>query len=243
MIRKSMRVVCVLNWSKCEVNAMIRIKKGREPGKLLWYRQQNGASYEQMDKEVREELIDQLLREQGHLCAYCMSKIPESRNLPSGVSAVTIEHWLPRNPDDKLDIGQGLDYKNMFAVCSGNRGCGCEEKLTCDARKGNDAIKVNPCDESTLRGITYTSNGIIKSSDPVIDEDLNQRLNLNGENSSFQENRKQVLESLILDVKRRCGNGDISLYCKRRLEKILTMDDPKIPYVGILIWWLEKHIK
>lgn len=46
-----------------------------------------------MDKEVREELIDQLLREQGHLCAYCMSKIPESRNLPSGVPAVTIEHW------------------------------------------------------------------------------------------------------------------------------------------------------
>ena len=75
---------------------MIRIKKGREPGKLLWYRQQDGASYEQMDKEVREELIDQLLREQGHLCAYCMSKIPESRNLPSGVPAVTIEHWLPR---------------------------------------------------------------------------------------------------------------------------------------------------
>lgn len=44
---------------------MIRIKKGREPGKLLWYRQQDGASYEQMDKEVREELIDQLLRDRG----------------------------------------------------------------------------------------------------------------------------------------------------------------------------------
>ena len=78
---------------------------------------------------------------------------------------------------------------------------------------------------------------------PVIDEDLNQRLNLNGANSSFQENRKQVLESLIFDVKKRCGNGDISLYCKRRLEKIQAMDDQKIPYVGILIWWLEKHIK
>ena len=70
----------------------------------------------------------------------------------------------------------------------------------------------------------------------MIDEDLNQRLNLNGANSSFQENRKQVLESLIFDVKKRCGNGDISLYCKRRLEKIQAMDDQKIPYVGILIW-------
>ena len=79
---------------------MIRIKKGREPGKLLWYRQQDGASYEQMDKEVREELIDQLLREQGHLCAYCMSKIPESR-ISTSVPAVTIELGCQRNPDDK----------------------------------------------------------------------------------------------------------------------------------------------
>ena len=57
-------------------------------------------------------------------------------------------------------------------------------------QKGNDAIKVNPCDESTLRGITYKSNGIIQSSDPVIDEDLNQRLNLNGANSSFSGKQK-----------------------------------------------------
>ena len=62
-------------------------------------------------------------------------------------------------------------------------------------------IKVNPCDESTLLGITYTSDGVIKSSDPMIDEDLNQRLNLNGEYSSLVENRKQVLESLIFDVR------------------------------------------
>ena len=26
-------------------------------------------------------------------------------------------------------------------------------------------------------------------------------------------------------------------------EWILEMDDPKIPYAGILIWWLKKHIK
>ena len=94
---------------------MIVIKKGREPDKLLSYRQQVGASYENMDKEVREELLDKLMKEQGHLCAYCMSKIPETRELPVGVPTVTIEHWLPRNPDDNIDVGQGLNYKNMFA--------------------------------------------------------------------------------------------------------------------------------
>lgn len=222
---------------------MIQIKKGREPDKLLRYRQQKGASYEQMDKIVKEELLDKLLQEQGHLCAYCMSKIPETRELPQGVSAVTIEHWIPRNPDEKIDVGQGLDYKNMFAVCSGRRGCGNEDGMTCDARKGNSEIKVNPLDERTLVGITYTSNGMIKSLDPIVDDDFNKRLNLNGETTSLPENRKQVLESLISDVRKNCGSGDISLYCQRRLEKILDMDDPKIPYVGILVWWLKKHIK
>lgn len=150
---------------------MIEIKKGREPDKLLRYRQQPDASYEQMDKKVKDELLERLLQEQGHICAYCMKRIPESRKLPTGVAPVTIEHWYPRNPESKEDIGQGLNYRNMFAVCSGNRGCGNRELMTCDARRGNDSIKVNPCDAETLRGITYTSSGIIKSSDPDVDEE------------------------------------------------------------------------
>lgn len=220
---------------------MIEIKKGREPGKLLWYRQQVDASYEQMDKEVKEELLEKLLEEQGHICAYCMRRIPERRVLPIGAPSVTIEHWFPRNPESKEDVGQGLNYRNMFAVCSGNRGCGNEDGLTCDARRGNQRIKVNPCDADTLRGITYTSFGRIQSSDPEIDEDINERLNLNSESISLPENRKQVLQALIDDVRKNHGTGDISLYCRRKLEQIRNAGDPKMPYVGIMIWWLEKH--
>ncbi len=168
---------------------MIEINKGREPDKLLKYRQQPGASYEQMDKEVKEELLKKLLEEQGHICAYCMRRIPETRSLPRGVAPVTIEHWFPRNPESGDDVGQGLDYRNMFAVCSGNRGCGDTGGMTCDARRGNEPIKVNPCNANTLRGITYTSSGRIHSSDPDIDEDINKRLNLNSERNSLPENR------------------------------------------------------
>lgn len=46
---------------------MIKIKKGREPYKLLQYRQQLGAAYEQMDKEVKDDLLARLLQEQGHI--------------------------------------------------------------------------------------------------------------------------------------------------------------------------------
>lgn len=220
---------------------MIEIKKGRETDKLLRYRQQEGASYEQMDKEVKEELLEKLLEEQGHICAYCMRRIPERRALPNGVAPVTVEHWFPRNPESKEDIGQGLNYRNMFAVCSGNRGCGNKEGLTCDARRGNESIKVNPCDAETLRGITYTSSGRIQSSDPEIDEDINERLNLISESISLPENRKQVLQALVDDVRKNHGTGDISLYCRRKLEQLRDAGDPKMPYVGIMIWWLEKH--
>lgn len=222
---------------------MIEIRKGREPEKLLWYRQQAGASYEQMDKEVKDELLEKLLKEQGHICAYCMKRIPERRTLPDGVAPVTIEHWLPRNPGGGEEFGQGLDYRNMFAVCSGNRDCGNRKGMTCDASRGNQPIKVNPCNAGTLRGITYTSTGMIKSSDPEIDEDLNERLNLNCESLSLPENRKRALQTMIDKIKKKHATGDISLYCRRELEKIKKMDDKKIPYVGILIWWLEKRAK
>lgn len=212
---------------------MIEIKKGREPEKLLRYRQQAGASYEQMDKDVKDELLEKLLEEQGHICAYCMRRIPETRTLPDGVAPVTIEHRLPRNPGSGEVLGQGLDYRNMFAVCSGNRGCGNRKGMTCDARRGNQPIKVNPCDARTLYGITYTSAGRIQSSDPEIDEDFNERLNLNSESLSLPENRKQVLQAMLEDIKKKHGAGDISLYCRRKLEKIRKTDDKKIPYVRV----------
>ncbi len=222
---------------------MIEIRKGKEPVKLLRYRQQNNASYEQMDKDVKEALLEKLLEEQGHICAYCMRRIPEGKKMPVGIPSVSIEHWFPRNPDSQEDIGQGLDYKNMFAVCSGNRGCGNKDGLTCDAHRGNRPIKVNPCDKNTLHGITYTSSGRIQSSDPDVNEDLNKTLNLNSEYISLPENRKQALQMLINEVKKNCGKGDISLYCKRKLEQIRSLSDHKPPYVGILIYWLEKHTR
>lgn len=220
---------------------MIEIKKGREPKELVEYRQLPDASYENMDSHLKNIILDHLLNEQGHLCAYCMRRIPEKRKLPIGVQGATIEHWFPRNPDSGEDYGQGLDYRNMLAVCSGNRGCGDERNLTCDAKRGNDRLTVNPCNSETLHSITYSHNGKIKSTDTRIDEDLNERLNLNSEVVSLPENRKQVLDALIMNIKEEHPAGDIKSYCRRKLEQIKAMDGNKIPFVGILIWWLEKH--
>ena len=220
---------------------MIKINKGREPKELTAYKQLPNAAYEEMTSKLKTIILDSLLKEQGHLCAYCMRRNPETRKLPPGVPGATIEHWFARNPDSKEDHGQGLDYNNMLAVCSGNRGCGDKRNLTCDAKRGNEVLKVDPRNADTIHNISYTADGRIKSEDPVIDEDLNKRLNLNCEAVSLPENRKAVLNTLIADIRKKGPKGEIKNYCKRRIDMIKAMDDEKIPFVGIIIWWLEKH--
>lgn len=220
---------------------MIEIQKSKTPRKLEEYKRKKGASYPDMDKPVREEVLDSLMNEQGHLCAYCMRRIPEGRKLPIGVSSVTIEHWIPQNPESKEDVGQGLDYRNMFAVCAGNRGCGDINNLTCDAKRKNTKLTVNPCVAHTLEGISYKSNGEIYSSDPEINKDLNDTLNLNCQTISLPQTRLGALNVFLADIKKQHPTGDVKLYCRRRLEELKQPKDQKIPYVGILIDWLEKH--
>lgn len=225
---------------------MIEIKKSREPRRLEQYRQKPGATYADMDKDeenkdLKKEVIESLLHEQGHLCAYCMRRIPEKRQLPQGVHPVTIEHWYPQNPESKEEIGQGLDYRNMLAVCAGNRGCGDKRNLTCDAKRGNIELKVNPTKANTLIGISYKANGEIFSTDEVVNSDLNNLLNLNCQAVSLPQSRKAALNGLLKDIKKQHATGDIKIYCKRRLEELKQPQENKIPYVGILIDWLEKH--
>lgn len=222
---------------------MIKIKKSREPRKLEQYRQTPGATYAGMDNDLKQVIIESLLKEQGHLCAYCMRRIPEKRRLPLGVHPVTIEHWKPQNPKNGEDVGQGLDYRNMFVVCAGNRGCGNKNNLTCDAKRGNKELKVNPCKEETLSGIHYRANGEIYSTDAEIDEDLNKNLNLNCQAISLPQSRKRALEELIFNIQKQHATGDINTYCKRKLDSLNQSQEVKIPYVGIMIDWLEKKIQ
>ncbi|NBH33059.1 hypothetical protein D3Z58_05740 [Clostridiaceae bacterium] len=56
---------------------MIYIKKNAEPAKLLQYRHQPNGRFDDMDADVKEQLRESLLKEQGHLCAYCMRRISE----------------------------------------------------------------------------------------------------------------------------------------------------------------------
>lgn len=213
---------------------MVEIKKGKEPPVLIAYRKTPYATYDGMPKDIHDAVLESLMKEQGYLCAYCMCRIPQNEKSPSA----TIEHW---DPQSKTSIDKALDYRNMFAVCNGNRGCGAKKYMTCDARRGDDSLTVNPLNPLTISKIEYKSNGIVFSTDPDINNDLNDTLNLNCVAVGLVENRRQALQTMLNGLKKKHPNGDIHLTCIRLLEMYQSKPQ-KTPYSGIIIQWLQKHM-
>ncbi len=221
---------------------MIPIKKGPEPHELTEYRLRKGANYENMPQNVKEAVLNSLMQEQGFLCAYCMCRIPQK----SQKISVRIEHIQPQSQTKDL---KALDYKNMLAVCPGNQVPKNEKlynlrenRLTCDAHRGNNPLTVNPLISQTLRTIRYKSDGTIYSEDSAVNTDLNRTLNLNSAVRQLPETRKRVLDELRKKAHQRRGPKSFETFVSRELE-CLRLDPKKPPYVGILMDWLERHQK
>jgi hypothetical protein len=54
---------------------MRRIQKSPEPASLTEHRLSSGATYANLPSDTRRELQQRLCQDQGHLCAYCLSRI------------------------------------------------------------------------------------------------------------------------------------------------------------------------
>lgn len=239
---------------------MIEVKKGPEPEDLKKLREECLAekltpkqSFEMLRNPLKKQVIEYLKRDQGQLCVYCMSRIPREDKDP-GIPGETIEHFIPLEPEDGRDVGQGLDYQNLFAVCHGNmkfhkkgtQRTSSKKNLTCDKHRGNmEFWKINPCRRETLQSIIYTLDGKIDATDPDVKFDLVEVLNLNCDSSPIISERKAVLDALINDLNEVAGTDnedDIHSYCMERLEAFTNEQDAKTPYVGILRWYLQSMI-
>ena len=225
---------------------MIKIQKNREPAALTQYRQLPFASYENMHgartgrllpdgtaEDVYHVVLESLMREQGYICAYCMRRIPEKRGHPQS----TIEHIKPQS---KCSAEEKLDYKNMLAVCSGNRNASSDDLKTCDARRGNQDLSLNPLKPDTIATIKYRANGRIYSDIRSIDDELNKVLNLNCEARALINLRKSALNALQKTIRAKGWEGNKTQY--RHLLDEYQQSGQKKEYVGILINWLQKHI-
>lgn len=212
---------------------MLYIQKKQEPASLTKYRKQKFAYFDGYPD--KDDVREQLLEEQGHLCAYCMRRIDKDH--------MKIEHWYP---EDRLNDIERLDYKNMLGACEGHIAGSKGADDTCDTHKGNDLIVVNPQDKVTLDKIEYrTATGEIFSEDEYIQKDLHITLNLNSEKHQLMRNRKDTLNAVISEMRKLQQNGNWS---RKLIETMLSFyqgTDPngkKKEYAGIVVWYLQKKL-
>lgn len=220
---------------------MKQITKNSEPRSLVQHRA-NGGTFENLPKD---EVRNSLLEEQGHICCYCMKRIPQKlkqeeidKNFPSS----KIEHVKCQSQNSD----QELNYSNMLLACNGNHG---SPKImqTCDTYKGEMDFSFNPADsrrniESLIR---YRANGEIFSDDETIDNELNSVLNLNTKDlvDIREVFYKEIQQRIILEGKKRKGKDIQKRFYENEREKLLTQNSGKyIPYCMVGVYLIEKKL-
>ena len=190
---------------------MKKIIKQSEPRSLVKHRSQANANYDNYpDKDV---LRKSLLKEQGYICCYCMSRIKSDE--------MKIEHWQPQT---KYTSRQ-LDYRNLLGACMGNQGAR-PQNQHCDTRKGDSEITINPIegDKNCENLIKYRPDGKIYSDDVSIHHDLNETLNLNLD--FLKKNRSDALFIVIRKLDEKFPNKTwAKITVQKEIDKLNTKDE------------------
>ena len=236
---------------------MIYIEKHSPPKEFVEFLQKyKDIHYNDVPSDIKQILRESLLKEQGYLCAYCMSRIIDNP------LSTKIEHYVPQNSENELD------YKNLLAVCEGKTFGNEKKHQHCDTQKGNKMLQIDPQNKYHISQISYKPDGTIYSKNKEFNDDLNKILNLNGIESPksedkcetniknqkqynindrgyLKENRKRALNALKREIKIRYKNNTVPLdFLKKALNRYTSLDEKGElqPYCGILIEYLEKKI-
>lgn len=209
------------------------------------------ATYED-NRLPKKELKESLLKEQGYLCAYCMSRI--------SMDTMKVEHWSPQHSDTEQEKISpeakerlrmlSIDYKNMLAVCMGNEGHPRTEHH-CDTQKGNVHLLYNPSDpmDHDRLKIFYLRSGQIQSEDAAFCAQLggkgqNDRGVLNLNCQKLLNNRLNVIrdiEKALQKLPQRASKGKISAILKQWQEPdSLGMLKE---YAGVAVYFLTKRLQ
>lgn len=210
------------------------ISKGKAPRNLKNYKSKKGVTYNSYSSDIGlgsiippSGLRKYLLEDQGYVCAYCMQRIPH-KFTEKGITKddFKIEHFI--NQKSKESIKQKLDitYKNMFACCMGNEGK--KKKFqTCDTRKGEDSISINPLNIAHINTIVYAADGAIYSTNATFDSEINCLLNLN------EDNLKKCREAIYKSI-----DSQVTEYFR---TPHLTKADKNEYLDKLFEWWNSKH--
>ncbi|ELS32373.1 MULTISPECIES: retron system putative HNH endonuclease [Pseudanabaena] len=206
---------------------MKKIIKQSEPRSLVEHRSQANANYDNYPD--KDKLRESLLKEQGYICCYCMSRIK--------LDEMKIEHWQPQTKY----ISRQLDYRNLLGACMGKQGAR-PQNQHCDTRKGDSEITINPIegDKNCERLIKYRPDGEIYSTDESINRDLNETLNLNLE--FLKKNRKAALYVVLDQLQKKFPKTNWTANIRQKVINDLSDKDANgyySEYCQIAIWYLK----
>ncbi|OKP95026.1 hypothetical protein [Paenibacillus sp. P46E] len=214
---------------------MIHIQKGSEPTVLRNYKRTHGAKANYADFTEKDALKNQLLEEQGYLCAYCMGHIGSDKK--RWWSEVGIEHYKCQEEYKELE----LDYENMLAVCKISKGKRISEQH-CDVSKGGQSLHFNPQIKGHIETLTY-SEGELLSKVQEYNMEVNDILGLN--RGYLPSNRRDILNDAVLHAKKFIGLYGNNNDTLTRILKIYNNTDKygrKKPYCGIVITYFHEKI-
>lgn len=149
-----------------------------EPVSLKETRSTPGATFDDCKKSA---IRTALLSEQGAICAYCMRRIDDS--ITKGKPNTRIEHFEAQSQEVNLR----MNYMNMLGVCDGNEG-NPRQLQTCDKRRGNQILSLDPRTKTCEQLIAYLDDGTIYSNNEDKEKELNEVLGLNNENLIRERN-------------------------------------------------------
>lgn len=220
---------------------MKQIVKNAEPNSLVQHRASQFANFDNIPLATKEELRQNLLSEQGHICCYCMKRIPE-HSFPY----MKVEHFKCQ---DNFGAMQ-LTYSNLLGACIGNEGQ-TKIKQTCDTKKGNNDLTINPISilptcETLFK---YNADGEISSisDNAEINRQLNDVLNLNMQ--TLKDGRSEIYlevqERVRLESKRtKKDKASFVKFLKQEKTKWLERTDKKHrPYCSVAVYYLTKKIR
>jgi len=215
---------------------MKAITKGGGPISLTEHRAKQHSCYANLDKD---DTRTSLLTEQGHICCYCMRRIPESGKIPGS----KIEHFFCQEDHSQEE----LNYGNMLLACLGNEGSP-KRLQTCDTKKGNLSLRHSPSNQARNIEdlIKYKPNGEIYSSDDTFNTELETVLNLNVK--SLKDNRRVIYEEVQNRIRLEGKRQGTTILKKKFIEseraKLLSLNNGKhYQFCMVGVYVIDKKLK
>lgn len=223
---------------------MRRLARPDQPRELTEWKAQNPVASNQAEPYLAWEELGQaaraaaqaaLCRNQGHLCAYCETRIqPDGRKMK-------IEHWQPQGDHP----AQRFDWRNWLAVCwggqrpPGNRG-GPAVAPYCESARGNRPLKLNPytlpAAPPTL--FRFYRDGKIAGTTATAQEDV-ETLKL--DHGRLKRNRKTVYRKLRQRLTAK-GFSNAQLAAERRIWLANDRDGRLREYLSCALWHLDRWL-